>query len=398
MKVTKIESLHADAGWRTFSFLKISTDEGIVGWSEYNACYGSVGLPLAIDMLAPRVVGKNPLAIEAIVAEMYAATRQSPGGVVQQAIGAIENGLLDVKGKALNVPVYALLGGPVRDKLRLYWSHCGTTRLFNAEACGVRPVKTLKDVVALGKEVKKKGFTALKTNLLILDQGPARLHMPGFARGLGAPELNHDPKTIASIRKTLEAFREGAGPDVGILLDLNFNFRTEGFLRVARELDDLGLFWFEIDNYDAAGLRLIRDQLKTPVASCESLHGLRQFIPFFENRSMDVAIIDEVWNGVAHSHKIAAVADAYEINIAPHNFYGHLSTLMSAHLCAAVPNFRIMEIDIDDIPWKDDLVSPAPVIQDGHMLLPTGPGWGANVNEEVVRAHPQKKAFVDTLS
>jgi L-alanine-DL-glutamate epimerase-like enolase superfamily enzyme len=113
---------------------------------------------------------------------------------------------------------------------------------------------------------------------------------------------------------------------------------------------------------------------------------------------MDVAIIDEVWNGVALAHKIAAAADAYEINIAPHNFYGHLSTLMSAHLCAAVPNFRIMEIDVDDVPWKDDLVSPAPVIKDGYMLLPTGPGWGANVNEEVVKAHPPKRSFIDSLS
>jgi L-alanine-DL-glutamate epimerase-like enolase superfamily enzyme len=398
MKVTRVESLHADGGWRTFSFLKVSTDNGIVGWSEYNACYGSVGLPMAIDMLAPRVVGKNPLAIEAVAAELYAATRQSPGGVVQQAIGAIENALLDVKGKVLGVPVYALLGGPLRNRLRLYWSHCGTTRLYNAEAAGVPPVRTLKDVVALGKEVREKGFTALKTNLLILDHEPAFLHMPGFARGTGWPELNAEPRLIASIRKTLEAFREGAGTEMEILLDLNFNFKTEGFLKVARALDDLGLFWFEIDNYDAPGLRLIRNALRTPIASCESLHGFRQFLPFFEHRAMDVAIIDEVWNGVALSHKIAAAAEAYEINIAPHNFYGHLSTLMSAHLCAAVPNFRIMEIDVDDVPWKDELVSPAPVIQDGHLLLPTSPGWGAEVNEEAVRAHPPKRPFVDKLS
>jgi L-alanine-DL-glutamate epimerase-like enolase superfamily enzyme len=397
MKVTRVESLHCDAGWRTFSFLKISTDDGLVGWSEYNACYGSVGLPMAIEMLAPRVVGKNPLAGEAIVGELYAATRQAPGGVVQQAIGAIENALLDVKGKALKVPVYVLLGGPVRDRLRLYWSHCGTTRLYNAAAAGEPPVRTLDDVVALGKEVRAKGFTALKTNLLVLDQGQPFLHMPGFARGAGGPELNAAPKLIASVRKTLEAFRQGAGPDVEILLDLNFNFKTEGFLKIARALDDLGLFWFEIDNYDAAGLALIRRALRTPIASCESLHGFRQFLPFFEQRAMDVAIIDEVWNGVALAHKIAAAADAYEINIAPHNFYGHLSTLMSAHFCAAVPNFRIMEIDVDDVPWKDDLVSPAPVVKDGHLILPTGPGWGANVNEDAVRAHPSK-LFVDKLS
>ena len=105
---------------------------------------------------------------------------------------------------------------------------------------------------------------------------------------------------------------------------------------------------------------------------------------------MDVAIIDIPWNGILESVKIAAMAEAYEVNVAPHNFYGHLSSLMSAHFCAAVPNFRIMEIDIDDVPWKDDLVTAPPIIEDGAFVLPKGPGWGADVNEEAVRRHPPK--------
>jgi galactonate dehydratase len=392
MRVTRIDSLHCDAGWRNFSFLKVTTDSGIVGWSEYNASYGAVGLASAIEALGQRVVGKDPLAIEAIVAELYAVTRQAAGGVVQEAIGAIENALLDVKGKALNVPVYVLLGGPVRDRLQLYWSHCGTSRIRDAAHCGVKPLKKLKDVERLGKEVRDRGFTALKTNMLIFDDGDPYVHQPGFYRGgSGAPALNHNPALIRSVRATLEAFREGAGPDVGILLDLNYNFKTEGYLKITRALDDLGLFWFEIDTYDPQALAYIRSQVETPIASCESLHGMRAFLPYFERHAMDVCIIDEVWNGVALSHKIAAVAEAYEINVAPHNFYGHLSTLHSAHLCAALPNFRIMEIDVDDVPWKDELVTPVPRIENGHMLLPTGPGWGADVNEDVVRKHPPKR-------
>src|SRR5205085_1973314 len=138
------------------------------------------------------------------------------------------------------------------------------------------------------------------------------------------------------------------------------------------------------------GLRLVRDRAAMPVASCESLFGRRQFRPYFENRSVDVAIIDVPWNGLAESLKIAAMAEAYEINCAPHNFYGHMSTLMSANLCAAMPNFRIMEIDIDDVPWKDDLVTHPPVIQNGELIVPTRPGWGADINEEAVKAHPPK--------
>ena len=120
------------------------------------------------------------------------------------------------------------------------------------------------------------------------------------------------------------------------------------------------------------------------VASCESLFGRRQYRPFFENRSMDVAIVDVPWNGLAESVKIASMADAYEINCAPHNFYGHLATMMGAHLAAVIPNFSIMEADIDDVPWKDDLVTQVPVIESGIMTVPQGPA-GARYHEDAPR-------------
>ena len=214
------------------------------------------------------------------------------------------------------------------------------------------------------------------------------MYMPGFGRGPGYPELNLDRKVIRNLRAQLEAFREGAGPDMGIHLDINFNCKTEGYLQMTRALDDLGLTWFEIDLYDPEALRHIRNSVSTPIASCESLFRLREFRPFFENHSMDVAIIDLPWNGIFHSMKIAAMAEAYEINVAPHNFYGHLSSIMSAHMCAAVPNFRVMEIDVDDVPWKDDIVTYVPEIEDGYLKLPKGPGWGTELNEDVIRAHP----------
>jgi L-alanine-DL-glutamate epimerase-like enolase superfamily enzyme len=308
-----------------------------------------------------------------------------------QAIAAIENALLDVKAKALGIPVCALFGGPVRDRLQLYWSHCGSYRLSQSDKMGLEPVRSLDDVVKLGKHVRQRGFSALKTNIFRFDASPPYMYQPGFARGPGYPELNPDPVLMAAIRDGLAAFRQGAGPDMGILLDLNFNFKTEGYVKVARALKPYDLFWLEIDSYDPEGLAYIRSRAPMPIASCESLFGRRQFRPFFENRSMDSAIVDVPWNGLLESVKIAAMAEAYEINCAPHNFYGHLSTLMSANFCAAIPNFRIMEIDIDDVPWKDDLVTHPPKIENGHLLVPTRAGWGADVNEEAVRAHPVKR-------
>jgi L-alanine-DL-glutamate epimerase-like enolase superfamily enzyme len=241
MKITRLECLHADAGPRSFDFLKVSTDEGLIGWSEYNESFGGKGVTQTIQHLAPVVVGMDPRAYEAVVALLYAIRRQASGGMVQQAIGAIENALLDIKAKALGVPVYALFGGPVRERIRLYWSHCGTYRLSWAEAMQIPPLRTLDDVVAAGREVVANGYTALKTNVFVLDDQP-RLHAPGFARGDYFPELNAERNVLGAIRDQLAAFREGAGPDVDILVDLNFNFKTEGFLKMAHAMEPYDLF------------------------------------------------------------------------------------------------------------------------------------------------------------
>jgi len=120
MKIARLESLHADAGQRNFDFLKITTDDGLVGWSEYNESFGGAGVSAVIDGLAPELVGRDPRAYEALVTLLYAVRRQAAGGIAQQAIGAIENALLDLKAKALGVPVYELLAssGPRRCRSR----------------------------------------------------------------------------------------------------------------------------------------------------------------------------------------------------------------------------------------------------------------------------------------
>jgi galactonate dehydratase len=391
MRITRIEDLHCNAGWRDFSFLKISTDEGIVGWSEFMENFGSEGLGTVIGRLGERLIGQDPRPVERITAFLHGVTRQAPGGINQQAIAAIENALVDLKAKALGIPVYELLGGPVRDRLQLYWSHCGTWRVSFAdrikEWTGWDPIRSLADVERAGAEVARRGFKGLKTNMMRFDADPPYIHMPGF-NGSGWPALNVDDALVEAVVAEMTAFRAGAGPRIGLHLDLNFNFKTEGYIRMVQALEPFSLVWAEIDSYDPAALATIRRSSRTTVASCESLYGRRQFRPFFEQQSVDVAIIDVAWNGILESAKIAAMADAYEINVAPHNFNGHIGSLMSAHLCAAIPNFRVMEIDIEDVPWKDDLVDRPPVIENGELLVPTGIGWGAEVNEQVIRAHP----------
>ncbi|HKW52232.1 MAG TPA: mandelate racemase/muconate lactonizing enzyme family protein [Stellaceae bacterium] len=392
MRIARIEDLHCDAGWRVFSFLKITTDDGITGWSEYNEGYGSRGLTAVIRALGERLIGHDPRPFERIAATLYAVTRQAPGGMNQQAIGALENALVDIKAKALGVPVCALFGGPVRERLPLYWSHCGSYRLNHAEVMGVSPVRSLDDLAKLGAEVARRGFRALKSNIFLFDGGEPKLYQPGFTRAAtGHPELNAERPILRAIADELKALRQGAGPEMGLHLDLNFNFKTEGYLKVARTVEPFDLAWLEIDSYDPRALATVRNAARVPIASCESLFGRRQYRPYFEAGAIDVAIVDVPWNGIGEALKIAAMADSYEVNIAPHNFYGHLSSLMSAHFCAAIPNFRIMEIDIDDVPWKDELVTRPPVIEQGELVVPSAPGWGADIDEKVVRAHPPRR-------
>ena len=120
----------------------------------------------------------------------------------------------------------------------------------------------------------------------------------------------------------------------------------------------------------------IRSKSPHPISSGETLFGLREFLPYFSQQTMDVAIVDAVWNGVWQSMKIAASAAAHEVTVAPHNFYGHLCTMMNAHFAAAVPHLRIMEIDIDRLPWDHELFTHLPPIEDGHLVIPARPGWG----------------------
>ena len=390
MKIQQYEVFQCDAGWRTFSFLKIVTDDGIVGWSEFNESFGSPGLSGVIHTLMPGIYGLSPMDIELVNAVLATRSVMSRGGIVRQAIAAIENALLDIKGKALGVPVYQLFGGKLRDRIPVYWSHCGSYRLRNPDLVGAPAVRTYADVERLGQEVKRRGFKGLKTNMAVEIDGTLHQYRPGFMVGPGFPERNWDPLLVRSAAKTVEAFRAGAGPDMAIMLDLNFHFRTEGYRRVAQALVAADLTWLEIDIHDARSLALLRRDIPCPLASCETVLERRDFKPYFELGAVDVAIVDVIWNGYVESLKIAAMADAYDINVAPHNFYGHLASAISAHFSAAVPNFRIMEIDVDSVRWRDEFVATSPVFEDGNYVLPTGPGWGVEVNEAGLRAHPAK--------
>jgi L-alanine-DL-glutamate epimerase-like enolase superfamily enzyme len=386
VKITGIETFVVDAGWRPWQFVAVRTDAGITGYGECSDGRNPYGIVGAIRDFEPVLNGRDPRPVELCYWDLYRMARQSPGGLAAKAIAGIELALWDIKAKALGVPVYELFGGPMRDRQRVYWSHCGTSRARNAALIGVPPLRSLDDVFTLGEEVVRRGYTALKTNI-VYPGDPARVFFEGFGGGPGTTDQNVTSEMLRHVESLIGTFRRAVGRHVGIALDLNFNFKPEAARRICQAIESLEPMWVEVDLYDPAALREVKDATGIPICSGENLYGLRGYRPFFEARAMDVVMVDVPWNGFAQSRKVADLAESYELNIAPHNYYSHLSTLHSLHLCATVPNVRIMEIDVDDVPWKDELVDRPPVIEAGHVLLPTRPGWGAELNEAACRKH-----------
>ena len=388
MKITNIETFIVDAGWRPWTFVKVETDEGVTGYGECSDGRNPNGVVGTIKDFTPLMVGRDPRAYEMRFWDMIRGSRQSPGGIAAKAIAGIECALIDIKAKALGISVVELFGGPTRDDVRVYWSHCGSSRARNYELIGVPPLRSMGDIAALGREVVERGFTALKTNV-IFPGDTASVHFGGFGGGPGTTDGNVTSQVLRHIETLIGTFREAVGPDVSINLDLNFNFKPEACMRIAKVLEQFDLLWLEIDMYDHEAIRQIKDSTITKICTGENLYYMREYLPYFECRAADVFMIDVPWNGFAPSKKIGDLANVFQLNVAPHNYYSHLATHMSASLCGVLPNVRIMEIDIDDVPWKDDLTTHVPDITDGYMKTPTTrPGWGTDLNEEVAKAHP----------
>ena len=381
MKVVDLKVIAVPAGWRTWQFLRIETSEGIVGWSDCTDAHGSqAGLEATIGELSDHLVGRDPLPIDLIFEDLYRITRQSCGGIIQKAIAAIENALLDIKAKFLGISVASLLGGPVRSKIPLYWSHCGSTRVRHPDLCDVAPLRSLHDVPIFCQEVLERGYRAIKTNMLLLSDQPCVISQ-GFKGAEGSYDRNIDIKTIKQVAELIGAFRNGLGSDCEIILDINMHLRADGVLRLAEALGPYDLAWLEVDLDDPVQLQHVRQKVSMPVGSCEKRQLMSGYLPFLEKHALDIAIADVRWTGVLQAKRIADLAKVYDINVAPHNHGSPLASLMAAQFCASVTNLRLMEYDVDDVPWRDGLLAQSPEIVDGYLHLPEGPGWGIEIDE-----------------
>ena len=397
MRIERIDDLHADGGWSTLSFLKITASNGQVGWAEYAEGFAP-GLTAVLRAQGRALIGREVGDLPRLLYELMARARPAAGGLHAQATAAFENALLDLRARSLGVPVHELFGGAVRRRLPVYASHVGLYRmrcpaLF--EANGAFVPRSVDDMARLGGEVAAQRIAALKTNLLsFAGDGTPRVHMPGFARGdMPDPALNATRALLHDAIALVRQLQAGAGAATGVMLDLNFNLKAEGVLRLAAALEPAGLEWLEVDGLDPLALAALRSRVRVPIASLETVHGRQGLLPYLEARSVDVAIVDPMWNGFGESVRMAALAETFGVNVASHLFSGALATAMSAHFCAVVPNLRVMELDLDRVPWHDALFKGRVEVADGSALLPDGPGWGVEPDEQGLLRHPPRAAL-----
>jgi galactonate dehydratase len=386
VKITAIKTFIVDGGFRPWTFVKIETNEdGLVGWGDCTD-WGSPG-PVAatVERYAEWVIGRDPMQVEAIWWDLSAASMRHVGGIAWKAMSGIDSALWDIRGKVLGAPIWQLLGGKLRDELRLYWSHCGTVRARWAERLGLPKVETTNDLRRLSEEVLERGYTAIKTNLFPLQDRPdTRPLMSRLAHHAGdAP-----PDVLRNAEAIVGTFREALGPDVGIALDVAFTYRLGGAIKLAQALEPYNLMWLETETLDPQALALIRQSTKTTICTGESLYGLHGYKPFFEAHAQDIVMPDLAWNGITMGKKICDMAHAYDILIAPHNCHSPINTLVSASVAATVPNFFILEIDQDDAPWRDDLMTHPLMIENGYLKLSDRPGLGSDLIEAELRKHP----------
>lgn len=380
MKITSITPMTCDSGvgGRDWLFVKVETDEGIIGWGEGYDWQASPSLAEAIRVVARDYIGKDPRQIELLSRRQW---QNGRAGVPERmkVIAAIELALHDIKGKWLGVPVYELIGGLYRERIPLYWSHFATYRVLDADALGVERVLDMDGWLALVDDVEAAGFRALKTNLLI----------PGLLSGL-PPTLDGaiDRWRIDRAVDFVGALRDRCGPDMGILFDVGQEYRMGGIVQLAKALEPFDLYWLEAEGFDPDALLAAREQTRTRLCHGEALIGAQAFRPFLERHVTDVVMIETLNNGLSEARRIADLAAHYDTMFSPHNYMSPLSTLINAHLCAALPNCEILEIDMDDVPWKWELIDQPLVIERGELVVPQRPGWGADVVESVVAAHP----------
>lgn len=370
MKITDIEVFVVGTPWRELTFLELVTDDGMRGVAEARMVNKTDTLIACVKEMGARyVIGMDPFDVERLASNFHVLEYGRVGEIAATTLALFDIACWDLMGQALQQPVWRLLGGKVRDYVPAY---------ANGWYLGDRAPEPIAEAAV---QVAERGYRGLKIDPF----------------GAAAGEI--DPQQLRRSLDIVSGVRAAVGPDIALMIEMHGRFDASAAVQIVSQLDEYQPSWIEepVSLYHLSALRRLRATTNLPIASGERMHVLSEFVPLFEEGLIDVVQADLThFGGFTGMRKLAALAQAYGLPLAPHNVCGPVGTAANIHFAAAMPNYRILEHfnDFAD-PWVADLVDHAPTVDaaTGAFDLPEGPGLGVRLNHEECALHPRTKAF-----
>ena len=376
MKITsaKIYLINIDA--RRPVLLQLFTDEGITGVGDAAVAYGLGNTATAAmikELVDKFLLGNDPFCIEAIWHQMYDHTFWAKGGgsILFPAVSAVETALWDIKGKALGVPIYEMLGGKIRDKARVY-----------ANGWSFRCL-TLSDYARQAQKVLEDGYTALKLYPLSRPDGSGH----GKLKHVSLRSIDRDAEKW--VIESVKTVRDAVGPDVDLMVDLSSSLTTDVAIRLGRKLEKYDLYFYEepVDPFDVEALKKVSDHVNIPIAVGERLYTRYGFRRIFETHAADILQPDlGCAGGLLETKYIAAMAEVYSMRIQLHTCSSPVATAAALQLDACMPNLAIQEIYPYRVAEHWAMVDHAPELDIKNSFMPISdrPGLGVELNNKTV--------------
>lgn len=373
MRIVEVRPLVLGAAWRNLTFVVVRTDEGLEGVGEVRMINHTSALLGYLEEAVPtHVLGADPFAFESLARRMIRDDYARAGQIAMSALAVLEIACWDIVGKALDQPVYRLLGGPIRDRIAAYANGWYTVE------------RTPEEFHAAARRALAKGYRGMKLDPF----------------GTAWQEL--EPAELRRAVALVEAVRDAVGPDGEVFVEMHGRFTPAQAIAIARELEPYRPGWIEepVPPDNVTALATVARKVNVPVATGERIHVRHEFREVFESHAADIIQPDlTMMGGILETRKLATWAESYYVMVAPHNVGGPVSTAAALHLAAATPNFKILEHfnDFDD-PFVREAARGIPAVTDGAFPLPEGPGLGIRLDEDVIAAHPRRPIHLNLFS
>jgi len=375
VRIVDVEAVVVGTPWRELTFVELVTDDGLRGVGEARVVNKTDTLLACVGELGARyVVGMDPFDVERLAWRVQWEEYGRPGEITQTALGCFDQACFDLMGQALDVPVWRLLGGVLRDRVPAY---------ANGWYQGDRNPESF---AKLARRVVDRGYRGLKVD------------------PFGAATAELDNRQLGAATDIIAAIRDAVGPDTALMIEMHGRFTAATAVRAARALEPYSPEWIEepVPPQHGAAFRQVRAGTTLPIATGERLHQLGEFRELFEQATVDVVQADLThFGGITGLRKLAGWAEAYGVLMAPHNVCGPVGTAANLHFAVGCANYKVLEHfnDFAD-PWVFELVSGAPRVDpgDGCFALPAAPGLGVRLDHAVAAAHPRTHAYFNLVA